>query len=363
MKLTKRSRLLTIGAGISAASLLVTGCTSNSFESTTEVTPRDAGTGLSVETEYSGILTSLPTSYPEVEHADLTIGYLAPNGAVELIAALTQAVEGSVEEAGGAVVALDAQAQPDLQVTQMQQLIDRDVDAIIVWPLDAQALTPVVASANEKGIPVVGIEVNPDVEGDIGLFTTQVTAGADQIGFTSAREMARIAPGADIAVAGFIVPVPYISAQTAALTKWAGEFGLNVVAEVENQTDDVAGGMDAAGGALSSHPEITGVLAYNDPTAIGAALSARESGREIIAIGSNGASDGLEAVRQGRLHATLQFPIGLWGQQLTRAAYNAVLHPDVELPKTVYPGALELVTADNIDGVLTFDEQIQALKG
>lgn len=361
MKKLSRGRFVTTIAFIAAAGVAFTGCSQAAPEPVAESpTTNDA---LPVDTEYSGPLDALPTSYPETEKAELTIGYLSPNGAVELIAALGQSIEASVEQAGGSVITLDAQAQPDQQVTQMQQLIDRNVDAIIVWPLDAQALDPVVSSAVNGDIPVIGIEVNPDHEGDIGQFTTQITAGADQIGFNAAREMATIQPGADIAVAGFIVPVPYISAQTDAIVKWSKEFGLNVVVEVENQTDDVAGGMEAVSGALASHPEVTGVIAYNDPTAIGASLAAREAGREIVAVGSNGASDGLEAIAQGRLHSTLQFPIGLWGQQLTRAAYSAVLNPDTELPPTVYPGVLELITADNLDSVKTFDEQIAEIRG
>lgn len=343
------------------AALVLAGCGQSTAETSNKPPGSDA---LPVSAEYSGPLKGLPTSYPEVQKkADLTVGFLIPNGAVEVLSALGRAMDAAVKAQGGKVITYDAQAQPDKQVTQMQQLVDRGVNAIVVWPLDAKALDPVIRSASAKGIPVIGMEVNPDPNGDIGQFTTQVTTGADQVGFNSAREMARVSPSAEVAIAGFVVPVPSIRAQTEAMGQWAKKFGLKVVAEVENQTDDVAGGMTAAGGALAQNPNIAGVLAYSDQTAIGAALAARESGRQIQTIGTNGGSDAFEAIKQGRLHATLQFPIATWAQQLTRAAYSAVLSPNTKLPKTVYPEVLPLITAENVSQAKTFDEQIASIKG
>ncbi len=346
------------GLALSAV-LLLSACSAGDNQAAPEEASN--GAGAATDVEYSGVLDELPTSYPDVEDEALTVGFLMPNGAVESLSALNKAMQKAVENKGGTLVSFDAQAQPDQQVTQLQQLVDRDVDAIVIWPLDAQALDPVIASAKAKEIPVIGVEVNPDPEGDIGEFDSQITAGADQIGFTAAREMAKVSPGADIAVAAFVVPVPSIHAWADSMADWAEEFGLNVVARVENQTDDVAGGMTVASGVFASNPNLQGVLAYNDPTAIGATLAARESGRSITAIGINGGSDAFEAIQQGRLHATLQFPLGTWAEELTRAAYAAAQEPGAELPPTVYPAPLELITADNIGDAQTFDEQIQGM--
>lgn len=336
------------------------GATPNQANSPQEAETAGGGTSAAAA-EYSGVLENLPTSYPDVDDAELTVGFLMPNGAVESLSALNKALQKAVESKGGTFVSFDAQAQPDKQVTQLQQLVDRNVDAVIIWPLDAQALNPVIASAKAKSIPVIGVEVNPDPEGDIGEFHSQITAGADQIGFTAAQEMARVNPGGEIAVAAFVVPVPSIHAWADSMADWAEEFGLEVAARVENQTDDVAGGMTAASGAFAPNPNLSGVLAYNDPTAIGATLAARESGRQITAIGINGGSDAFEAIQQGRLHGSLQFPLATWAEELSKAAYGAAMNPDTELPPTVYPAPLSLITADNIADAQTFDDQIQAM--
>ena len=322
-----------------------------------------AGGDLSTDSEYSGSLEDFPTSYPEPEDGDLTIGWLNPNGAVESLSSLGKAVQIATEQRGGTVVALEAGAQPDQQVTQMQQLIDRKVDAIIVWPLDAQALGPVVKRANDAEIPVVAVEANSDLTTqDLGGYTTQIALGTDYMGFMTAREMAEQEPGGKVVVAGFVVPVPFISALTEAQARWAEEFGLDVVETVQNQTDDVAGGSEAVAGATAQHPDLKGVLAYSDATAIGGALAARESGLQVTAIGTNGASDAFEAIRSGRLHATMQWPLATWADQLTAAAYSAVQQPDEKLPLTTFPGRMDLVTADNIDEATTFEEQLEEMR-
>ncbi|MBB3042402.1 sugar ABC transporter substrate-binding protein [Nocardioides soli] len=348
-----------------AAALLVTalaaGCGDSDDSSAAGGAP--AGDALSTDTEYSGSLDELPTSYPEPEDEDLTIGWLNPNGAVESLSSLGEAIEIATEQRGGSLVTLDAGAKPDEQVTQMQQLIDRKVDAIIVWPLDAGALGPVVKRATAAGIPVVAVEANSDIAAtDLGGFTSQITLGTDYIGFMTAREMARQQPGGKVVVAGFVVPVPFITAVTEAQASWAEEFGLDVVDTVQNQTDDVAGGSEAVAGATAQHPDLKGVLAYSDATAIGASLAGREAGLQLTTIGTNGASDAFEAIRSGRLFATMQWPLADWADQLTAGAYVAAQKPDEKLPITVYPTGMALVTADNIDDAIPFEEQLEEMR-
>ena len=53
------------------------------------------------------------------------------------------------------VIVLDAGGDVARQISQMQDLIQQQVDAIIIWPTDGQALVPAVRNAHNAGIPVV----------------------------------------------------------------------------------------------------------------------------------------------------------------------------------------------------------------
>ena len=52
-------------------------------------------------------------------------------------------------------IVLDAGGDVARQISQMQDLIQQNVDAIIVWPTNGQALVPAVRQAYKAGIPVI----------------------------------------------------------------------------------------------------------------------------------------------------------------------------------------------------------------
>ena len=74
----------------------------------------------------------------------------------------------------------------------------------------------------------------------------------------------------------------------------------------DNPSDNESGGEQAMNGLLGKYPDIDGVLAYNDPSALGAAAASRANGRKIAAVGLNGGSDGRAGVEHGRTAATIQ---------------------------------------------------------
>lgn len=53
------------------------------------------------------------------------------------------------------VVVLDAGGDVARQIAQMQDLIQQEVDAIIIWPTNGQAVIPAVREASEADIPVI----------------------------------------------------------------------------------------------------------------------------------------------------------------------------------------------------------------
>jgi ribose transport system substrate-binding protein len=53
------------------------------------------------------------------------------------------------------VVVLDAGGDVARQIAQIQDLIQQDVDAMIIWPTNGQAVIPAVREAHRAGIPVV----------------------------------------------------------------------------------------------------------------------------------------------------------------------------------------------------------------
>ena len=307
---------------------------------------------------YKGPVLELPTTFGEPTAADLTIGFLQPLGASETVATLQRTVELEVERLGGTTISLDALADPDLQVTQMEQLIDQGVDAIIVWPLDSRVLVASTQRAQEAGIPVIAMESNPVDFEDLRGFDAQVVFGRDLEAFIHAYEMAKLNPGGKVGTIGFVLPVESLEAYVQLTTAYAEQFGLEVVDRANDPSGDPAGGEIAGNELLTANPDLTGVFAYNDPSATGAGTAARAANRDIFTFGVDGESIGFESIRSGRQTLTIQVAIVEMGQELVAAAYILVQNPDADLPPSVFPKMPVVVTAENVDIVATWDDQL-----
>lgn len=311
----------------------------------------------SVIDSYTGPLSELPATFGEPDTSKaLKIGWASPNDGNELIQRLGDAVKAATEAAGGTFVKYDAMADPSQQVSQIQQLVNDGVDAITIWPLDATALAPALKVAKEAGIPVVSMEVTPDGSPEIGDFAGQIVYGRDMQAFVGARLMSQLFPGGQVATAKFAVPVPSMVFYAKRAAEYAAADGMEVVGTYDNPNDTVAGGESMMGPVLSKYPDIKGLLAFNDPTAIGAMAAAKAAMTDLTAFGINGENAGLEAVKSGKIALTIQPPIALWGKELVGGAYLA--KAGATLPATIFPGLGNVITAENAAEAKTLSELV-----
>lgn len=124
--------------------------------------------------------TTLSKSYV-VEQEDMTISLILKCQGIEFWEVVQKGATDACEELG---IKLEYKAPPteqdiDIQKQLLQESIDNNVDAIVLAPLDTDALNNELRNATEKGIPVVTIDssVNyPDIKAFIG--TQSKTAGA-----------------------------------------------------------------------------------------------------------------------------------------------------------------------------------------
>ena len=107
---------------------------------------------------------------------------------------------------------------------------------------------------------------------------------------------------------------------------------LTIVGTQDNPSDDVTGGEKAANGLVQRYSNMDAVIGYNDPSALGAVIAARGAGRKVTVVGLNGDSAGLQAVKSGKLAATVRVdPVG-WGTQTAIAAYSLITKQNLPLP-------------------------------
>ena len=104
-----------------------------------------------------------------------TIGFSLPSLANSFWISAHYGVTSEAEAKGVDLVVVDAGGDGNTvqQIAQLQDLMQRGVDAIIVGATNGQAVAPVVAQAIEMGIPVIGLSSPPANDG------LAATVGAD----------------------------------------------------------------------------------------------------------------------------------------------------------------------------------------
>jgi ABC-type sugar transport system substrate-binding protein len=301
----------------------------------------------------------VPEGYPQPKHQKLRLGFLNPLKANEFLNTMGESMRLETQRLGGTLTELDAKGDVDTQVSQFSQLLAQKPDGIAVFALDPGSVAPVVKRAKAAGIPLVTIDLSNTNPTAIDGYDTQVWERRDQAAYMSARQMtSKVGKGADVATIDFAVKVPSIVFSVSRYRYWAKKFGLKVVGNASNPSDDIAGGEKAMTQILGKFSGVKGVLAYNDPSAIGAASAARSQGkRDLVFGGENGGSDALEAIKAGRLSYTIKLDPPSMGKDFADALYD--LKQGKKVPKTVKAGPPQLVTSDNIDKVQNWAQELK----
>lgn len=276
----------------------------------------------------------------------IVIGCTLQNLSEEFMTMLKGSMEMKAEELGNIeLIVNDAEGKPDKQASQLDSFAAQKVDAVIISPVDADALAPAVKSVVDAGIPV--ITCSADVTGDQG----QVWVGSENEN-GGEIEMQYVAEqlGGKGKVAVLRGPLGAFAEQG----RFAGyEQALANYPDMEIVFDQTANwqreeAMALVENLLSSGTEIDAIVCQNDGMALGALEAVKAAGKkdEIIITGIDAIEDALNSIKAGELDATcFQDAIGQ-GEMALEMAVKAANGEAIE--RTNIP--FELVTKENVDG-------------
>ncbi|WAZ21886.1 substrate-binding domain-containing protein [Streptomyces cinnabarinus] len=239
----------------------------------------------------------------------------------------------------------DAQNDASQQANQLQNFTSEGLGTIIVNPVDSDAVTPAARSVNKAGIPLVAVDRAVNNAGTAALVASDNVTGGKQ----AAQALAEKLGGK-----GRIVVLQGQAGTSASRERGAGfteglkdHPGIEVVAEQPADWDRTKG-LDVMTNLLQANPDIDGVFAENDEMALGAikALGAK-AGKSVQVIGFDGTADGLKAVEEGTLYASVaQQPA-----ELGRIAVaNAVRTAEGDKVEKSVMVPVKVVTKENVAG-------------
>jgi ribose transport system substrate-binding protein len=352
----KRRVWTAVGAGglaiVCAATL-----SSTSRGSTTSGAARTAAAAVS----FSSFEQAVATGYPKPKSGKFRLAYLNPETGNEFLNILGQSMGLETKKLGGTFTQLDAGGSVNTQVSQFNQLIAQKVNGIAVFALDPKSLAPDVARARKAGIHLVTIDLlfaNAKASA-LGGYESQVLQRRDQAAYSTASYMAkRLSAGSSLGTIDLIIKVPSIVFSIQRDGYWANKYGLKVAGNASNPTDDIAGGEKAATTLINKFPSIKGVMAYNDPSAIGAYTAARSAGvRGLIFAGENGGSDALAGIKAGTESFSLKIDAPGIGKEWAWGLYD--LQQGVKVPGTVKAGAPVLIDKSNVGSTVSWQQQLK----
>lgn len=218
-------------------------------------------------------------------------------------------------------VRLDIRSAEDNKAKQIADLRDfaaRGYDMILVAPLEAEALTPVVDSIYRSGKPVLVFDR------DISGHGYTAWRGADD--YAIGRDAALYAAHFPLAHCN-VLEIRGLDGSTPSARRRQGFHdacdsmaAVRIVGEASGEWYEHRGAQ-VADSLLRLHPEANVIYAHNDRMAIGAAAAARKLGREVRVIGIDAApSIGLRAVRDSLIDATFLYPTN--GEQVIKTALD-----------------------------------------
>ncbi|MFQ3254363.1 MAG: ribose transport system substrate-binding protein [Loktanella salsilacus] len=216
------------------------------------------------------------------------------------------------------VVVLDAGGDVARQIAQMEDLIQQEVDAIIIWPTNGEAVIPAVRKAHSAGIPVVVTNSNI---AEAGFDFVATFSGPDNVtqGSRSAEIMCDRFKALGIENEAQVVQISGQPGYTTAIERQQGfddrlpEVCPNVTL-VETQPGDWnrEKSQQVMEAFLVKYDNIDGVYAGDDNMGVGALNAALAADRaEVITfVGATNFSVGYEAMERGEYWGSIyQSPV------------------------------------------------------
>ena len=233
------------------------------------------------------------------------------------------------------------------QSNQVKDFIVKRCAAIVLSPADSKSIVPVIQEASAAGIPVFTVDIpcnEPGVKIATQISTDNLGGGREagqamiealagkpaKVGVLDLKQV----ESCILRVKGFKEVIDKHNQDKPAAK-------IEIVAELDGGGAKDKG-FKAAEDMLQAHPEMTGIFAINDPSALGARAALEKAGRadQVVIIGFDGQPEGKQAIKDGKIYADpIQFPDRM-GVEIARAivrpSKGEALPPQTLIPTALY---------------------------
>ena len=214
---------------------------------------------------------------------------------------------------GFTLINYDAKASLDLQISQVEALIEKQVDVIAVWPVHGKKILPVLEKAKQAGIPVMVVNTPIDVSG-FDLIRGYTGPNNVQEGRLAAQMMIKALNGK-----GLIAEIQGFPGYTTAIERSIG-FSEELDKQKRNNPEITLEIVDVAAGYWSREKSrqaakhlarridhFDGLYVADDNMAVGAMEYLESIGRleNLIITSATLFADGYDAIKTGKIYGSV----------------------------------------------------------
>ena len=259
---------------------------------------------------------------------------------------LRDSAQQAADDAGAELVVSDAQNDTAQQQDDVQNFISQQVSAILVNPVDSDAVVPAVEAANDAGIPVIAL----DRKASGGDVVATIASDNVQGGRMAGEELIRLVGSGNVAqLEGIPGTDPARDRGQGFQEAIDTQSSVKVVAS-QTADFDRSEGLTVTENIMQANSDIKGIFAQNDEMALGAVQAlGDQAGDDVKIAGFDGGEDALNAIQDGTMNATIAQQPDKMGSLGVETAISVINGESVE---ENIPVEVNLVTQDNVSEFL-----------
>ena len=242
---------------------------------------------------------------------------------------------------------MDGQADIAKQISQAEDIIAKQVDVIILNPQDDDGSAQVLTLAADANIPVVEVNTETTSTDYVSYIGSNDSEAGEMMGDYVMEQLGE--DGGQFAI------LEGEMGQSAQLLRYQGledtilkndKFECVGTLSASWQRDKA---MSTTEDLLGKYQDLKAVICENDDMAMGALQAAEAGDKNLVIIGVDGISDALQAVKDGRLSASVLQDANGQASAVIDVAVKVGVGEEVE---SRYNVPFQLITADNVDDYL-----------
>ncbi|MFG6157927.1 ribose ABC transporter substrate-binding protein RbsB [Halomonas sp. 1390] len=254
---------------------------------------------------------------------------------------LQEGAQAQAEALGHELIVLDSSNDAARELSNVEDALSRDIDVLLINPTDSDAVASSVRTANAQDVPVITLDRSANGGNVVSHIASDNVAGGELAGEFIIEQL-----GGE----GQVVQLEGVPGASATRNRGEGFMtaieamdGIELVA-TQPANFNRSEGLNVMENLLQAHQGIDAVFAQNDEMALGAQRALQASGLDdVVLVGFDGTDDGIQAVNDGKMSATIAQQPARIGEFGVTAADRLLKGESVEAN---VPVPLQLVTQE-----------------